>query len=254
MTARAISFAALGALFMAMLAGPDVRGQSVVSDISQHEIELEHSFEGLSLLIFGAIDHRSESGHAGPFEVIVLLRGPAEDIVVRRKERTGGIWVNRSAQFFDDVPGYLAIAASAPLDEIADAEVRSKLGLGLVLDSEGDEGDAVRAEFVAGLMRVQTRAGLFTSDVVPLEVNSDTLFQARFLLPSHTPVGRYKAEAILFEGGRQVSRSTTIIQVRQAGFVLAVSSLAKRSPAIYGILAVLVALFAGWVAGFVGRR
>ncbi len=50
----------------------------------------------------------------GPGFPLSPSRGPQRAIVVRRKRRALGLWVNRDSVAFRNVPEYYAIAASRP--------------------------------------------------------------------------------------------------------------------------------------------
>ena len=68
--------------------------------------------------MFGALDM--------PGDVIVVVRGPLQRQIVRRKSRVSGIWLNTSAATFGNVPAFYAVAANRPLVDIADAKVRAR--------------------------------------------------------------------------------------------------------------------------------
>ncbi len=53
-------------------------------------------FAGADVLLFGTTD--------GPGDVVVVVKGPVADVDVLRKERVGGIWINRKGLGFQNVP------------------------------------------------------------------------------------------------------------------------------------------------------
>ena len=99
---------------------------ALVTDLSSHLISITSNFSGADLLLFGAVE-------GGPGDVVVVVRGPEIPVVVRKKNRLAGIWINREAVEFRRVPGYYAIAANRPLREIAPDGVLGRLELGLHL-------------------------------------------------------------------------------------------------------------------------
>ena len=86
------------------------RGESLVADLTSHLIAITTGFTGASVVLFGATD--------GPADVVVAVRGPDRQIMVRRKSRVAGIWVNTEELIFANVPSFYAMAASRPLKEI----------------------------------------------------------------------------------------------------------------------------------------
>ena len=51
-------------------------------------------------------------------------------MVVRRKERVAGIWVNGAGETFPSVPGFYAVLASRPFRAITTEETLKTLGIG----------------------------------------------------------------------------------------------------------------------------
>ena len=84
------------------------QGESVELDTSTREVSIEPDFNGAEIVIFGAVDNSQQpSATSGYYDIIIVIRGPAETIVTRRKERVAGVWINgrredisESAEFF----------------------------------------------------------------------------------------------------------------------------------------------------------
>ena len=113
------------ALLLVLVAGAasQLRPNGLVADLSDHLVAITTGFAGAEVLLFGAVED--------PGDVVVIVRGPKEDVVMHRKSRLGGIWVNTATMTFDEVPSFYAVAATRPLDEIAASSVllRNQIGL-----------------------------------------------------------------------------------------------------------------------------
>src|SRR3954468_6949844 len=94
---------------------PDV---PLVADLSSHLVAITTGFSGTDVLLFGATN--------GPGDIAVVVRGPAEDAVIRRKGRAGPIWVNADQITWREVPSYYRVASSRPLDEFAPQTLLSR--------------------------------------------------------------------------------------------------------------------------------
>ena len=68
------------------------------------------------------------------------------------------------------------------------------------------------------------------------------------------PTGSYVAEIFHFNSGQLVSVNSKKLTVRKAGVEAAIYNYAHDHAAIYGIVAILVALFAGWFGSVVFRK
>ena len=53
-----------------------------------------------------------------PLEVVITVAGPSLPVMVRRKEKRYGIWVNTDAVEVDLAPSFYAIATSNPFEDV----------------------------------------------------------------------------------------------------------------------------------------
>ncbi len=227
-----------------------LRAQEIVTDISQYEIELRHSFTGETLLLFGAIN--SDDVESARYDIVIAITGEVRSQLVRKKERVYGFWVNTEAKLLENVPVYYALASTRPLSQIADAEVLANLKLGI--GNQDFTATAVPADYIEGLIRNKENERLFAISTEEMPVTSGVLFRADFFFPATVPSGSYTAAAYLFQDGVLLGRTDKVIRIDKAGFERAVYTLATERPRLYGIMAVIIALLAGWLAGFVTRR
>ncbi len=222
---------------------------SLVVDLSSNQIEIKTDFTGTNLLLFGAIDRKGD--------VVVVVRGPLRQEIVRRKERVAGIWINRAAVTFDGVPGYNFVASSRPLSQIASEETLRRLQIGserLRLKPVGLADESLAAEFRTGLIDLKKREALYSGKPGQVSIRSAKLFRADLKFPSNVPTGSYTAEIYHFDSGKPVSVSRTKLSVQKAGVEAAIYNYAHEHSALYGIVAILIALFAGWLGGVIFRK
>jgi len=235
--AKGWGFAAL------ILLSAPAHGEAVVADLTSHLIAITTGFTGASVVLFGAID--------GPGEVAVVARGPDREITVRRKSRIAGIWVNSREMTFANVPSFYFVAASRPLEEIISPATAAfyRLGVGnLQLKPEGMAPTRVGDEFVTALVRQQQRARLFPDTVSTVSFVGERLFRTTIEFPSNVPVGTYLVEVFLIRDKDVVGGQTTPLVVSKVGIGADVFGFAGRRPALYGAIAVLTAMVAGWLA------
>ncbi len=225
------------------------RADYLIADLSDHRIEITSGFTGAEVLLFGTRE--------GDGDIVVVLRGPPEPLVVRRKSRTFGLWLNRDSMVFTDAPGYYAVAANRPLAEIAAPGLLEDLAIGfenLPLELYDSDNQAELATFRTALLRNMGKVGLYSGAIAQIRFVGSQLFRTTFELPANVPTGLYHADIFLIDNGALVSRRTTALQIRKSGFEAALSSFAQYQPLLYGLVAVVVALVAGWTAGMVFRK
>ena len=73
-------------------------------------------------------------------------------------------------------------------------------------------------------------------------------------LPANAPIAQYHADTYLFRDGRLISSQRVPISIARVGFERRIHDLATNWSLLYGILTVLLALAAGWVAANLFRR
>ena len=92
--------------------------EEVVLGLSKDEIAITATFDGSDILVFGAVKRETPIPDGPPLEVVVAVSGPSEPVVVRRKSRKFGIWVNTSSVVSDSAPSFYAVGTSGPLQEV----------------------------------------------------------------------------------------------------------------------------------------
>ncbi len=245
-----------------LLAAPLVMGQAkpvLVPDVSQRDIEIKYSFTGAELLLFGAILYPGgrlpEPGHRT--DVAIVLKGPAQSIIIREKEKVAGIWVNAEALRYRSAPSFYAIASSRPIAALVDARTRAIYELGLdslQLSPASAAPSVVQDRFTRGLVEQRRRTGLFVEAPGAVEITGGVLYRARLTIPARVPTGRFTAETFLIRDGRVLAAAVRDIDVRKTGFERFVTRAADRHAILYGLTAVALSALLGWGAGRIARR
>jgi uncharacterized protein (TIGR02186 family) len=242
-------------LLWPLLAGAAPIG--LITQLSQARIDINTTFRGAELLVFGAIQYpRGQAPDDSP-DISVVVRGPSAPVTVRRKERIAGIWVNAQAVRFESVPGFYAVAATRPIAELADERTTAIYEIGirnLQLSPVSAAGDATTRTFEAGLVAARERAGLFAERPGGVELTRDVLYAARIALPAAVPVGEYAAEIHLIRKGRVLASTSAPFVIDKSGFERWVYVNAQEHSLAYGLSAVAAALMAGVLAAAVTRR
>lgn len=244
-------------LLFVVLAAPGAKEPILVPDVSQREVEIRFSFSGAELLLFGAILYPDGRIPDKPADIVVILKGPEQRILMREKQKVAGMWVNVDSMRFHSAPSFYAIASSRPLAELADERTAAIYEFGLnrmQLSPSSFEDSAQITRFEEGLIDLKQRNGLFVERPGSVEITGGTLYRARLPLSARALVGQYTAETFLIQDGRVVAAAIRDIVVRKTGFERFVAIAADKWPFLYGIAAVLTAVTMGWIAGQAGRR
>lgn len=233
----------------ALFVGWEAAAQELVVDLSDPVVAITAGFAGTDLLLFGATQ--------GSGDVVLIVRGPLQDEVVRRKERVGGVWVNRRQVVFEQVPSYYFVAGNRPLDEFVPEEIARLHQIGiahLVLSPHLEQPIVEEYEvFRDALVRNKQRQGLYAREPGNLIFRGKHLFRSDVHFPANVPTGTYGIDVYLIRDGRIAASQTTLLNVRKFGLEAEVFDFAHRHSAAYGLLAIIIAVVAGWLGNAVFR-
>ena len=222
----------------------------LIVNLSLARVSITSAFQGESILMFGMFDP--------PGEIVVVVQGPAARETVMRKQRVLGLWLNTGRQSFDDVPAYYAIAASQPLQRLlargAGGEILSLEDRLSTIKPATPRDAAELAKFRSGLVEVKRQEGLYPAAIGQVTVQAGRLFRVDLPFPSRLPEGIYEIKAYLLRDGKIVAAVSRPLPVGKVGFSAQLAGWSAHEGALYGLGAILMALFAGWIGGAIVRR
>jgi uncharacterized protein (TIGR02186 family) len=245
---------------IALASGPAAAERLVIS-LSNHRVLVTSSFTGIDLVLFGSVEgDQAAKPRPNGYDVVVTVSGPRIIERTRRKERVLGIWVNAESRTFINVPSYLAVLSSKPVEGIASPDILRRLQVGLenILLPQRigpDIADVVHNDpFRMAFLRLKQEHGLYVEKENGVTFLTPTLFRADIPLPKTAPFGIYDVDVKLFADGAMIAQSTSAIEVIKVGFEQFVANAARDYGLLYGLTIAAIALLIGWFASVVFRR
>ncbi len=120
---RTVAPALIGLVML--LAGPAMAApKQIVADLSDSRVDITSSYHGTELLLFGAYE-----GMPGD-DIILVVQGPATDIIQRRKAKRAGIWVNVETKIWQEAPSFYHVFATDELSSIANEQALGNATVG----------------------------------------------------------------------------------------------------------------------------
>jgi hypothetical protein len=116
-----------------------------------------------------------------------------------------------------------------------------------------EQAGVLAQDFLQGLIRLLEGKGLYLKEEKAVSL-SGGIFRARFRLPAEAPLGEYRVAAYGLSGGEARLLAESRFAVNAEGAAAWLARQSRERPVGYGLIAVLIALAAGAVAGFVFRR
>jgi uncharacterized protein (TIGR02186 family) len=251
----------LAAAVLIIGTAPQAAAERLITSLSQHRVMVTSSFTGSEVVLFGGIER--ENGQLplrGGYDIAVAVSGPRQDIVVFRKQRVLGIWVNYESRVFDNVPSYLSVLTNRPLEAMASTEILRRLQIGLdniPLPQRSDDRSADAAgneTFRAAFLNLKEDHQLYRQESNGVTFLTPALFRASIPLPAEVPIGTYDVDVTLFADGAAIARTPSALEIFKVGFEQIVTTSAQTHGLIYGIITAMMAILTGWFASVVFRR
>jgi uncharacterized protein (TIGR02186 family) len=257
MSMRRIGLTTLLIAALVFAPGAAAQAERLVVSLSTHRVLITSSYTGVDLVLFGSIERDAATvARRGGYDIVVKVTGPPLNMVVRRKERVAGIWVNIDSQKFEKAPAYLAVLSNRLLSAIASPDMLRRLEVGLrqtVISASKvnmDEDDP----FLTAFARLNRDHGLYRQDPSAVTFLTPNLFRTGIELPSNAPNGNYEVDVKLFGDGVMLARQTSAIEIVKVGLEQFVATSSREHDVLYGLATAGLALLTGWFASVVFRR
>lgn len=233
--------------------------ENIQIGLSTDKVAITADFSGADLTIFGALENADPLiSRQGRYDVIVVLEGPARPVVVRRKDRVLGMWINMQSEVFVNVPASYSVATTRQLQDITDPNNYRQLSLGpdniYIEPMDKDGNPATIAEFTAALRQLKEKSGLYSENIGGVQFLSQSLFRATLDLAPNVPVGTHKARAFLFRNGLFIKENSAQLAIVKSGFEQSIFRFANDYSLLYGLFAIALAMLTGWLGRVMFRK
>ncbi len=223
---------------------------------SSDHIAIGSDFTGAELTVFGGIERAAEDPKRnGPYDAIMIVRGPQGSVAVREKKPVGPFWLNGAQHRFQSVPSFLSILSDRPVEEIIDQKSKAQLSASVEAQFAAHEAtEPESGNFAAALIRIRRAQGLYGDDPDAIFFLSSTLFRTTIRLPGAAPLGHYEVEVKAFAEGEEIAATKTDFWVNRSGFEHVLATAARQHGVAYGLAVIAMALGFGSIASMIFRR
>lgn len=192
-------------------------------------------------------------------DLIVKISSEPTDAHMKFKGKAAGLfWMKMGDISFEHVPAAYLLYTSRDLDSLLPENQRIKEGIGFesiiagtTVESSADGMDPDRwidefIKFKKAEKLYQVREGSITRNKDAYRLDIDWPYQAA--------PGTYNIEVIAVRDGSIINRAETSLTVARTGIVAQLSNLAFNHASVYGILAIFVAMAAGFAVGALFKK
>lgn len=241
---------ALSFLFASLVSPPPAlrAEQSVTVNLEPASVNISAFYNGTNVTVQGEAPADAE--------LLIRLSGTRHDVTLKKKGKVGGLlWMNVGEVTFANAPSVYLLYTSKGLGEMAAAENQNRwhnLGLGFeairqeieVLPVPNDK-EVVFKEF----MKLKKHEDLYKlePDAVHFSGAGGAMksYTATIHVPPKLKPDTYQVDVIAVNGDEIVEVANTQLTLTQIGFPAFLSSMAFGSALVYGIMSVVIAIFAG---------
>jgi uncharacterized protein (TIGR02186 family) len=188
---------------------------------------------------------------------VIVLEAGNEKVTLNRKGRVAGIWLNVAQVEVSNVPNVYILAASDKLENICSPFVHKQLGLGfdylrgqMKFTCEKPLSGTEFKEF----LKLKTSGGTYNLDInINLEDDGPGRQEVSAVLPvpATVPPGTYNVLLYCFVDGKPVHRGTAELSIERVGLAHLMADMAYNKSALYGVMAIVVAMLVGIGMGVV---
>lgn len=220
----------------------------IISGISTNKINIDSNFTGEEILLFGA------KGDVG--DVVVVVRGPKKNYIINKKAEVLGVWLNRKRVEFNGVYSYYSFFATDE-SNLKNKILLKNLQIGqnnIALKTKKEQKEIDKIHFSYQLINKMSERELYMKNYDEIQFLDESLFKVMIGFPKNISRGEYLVEIYLIDDGNLTAFQSIPIYVNQVGFSAAVNDMAYYNPFLYAMIAIFLAVIAGFAANFIFNK
>ena len=243
-------YAFLAGIFFIVMAMPVVQAQALTCQVTPDAVPINLMYNGATLTVSG-ISGQGE-------DLLVKVSSPASDVHLKYKGKASGLfWMKMGNMEFKNVPNVYMLFSTGSIENLLDANSRTDNMIGYDAIRAGStmersDGVEVEGKWFDEFLKFKKTEKLYNvqeGTIVRRQGANGDEFSLTVAWPFQAPPATYTVDVFAVRDGKVVERASAPLTVAQAGIVKQLSGLAFNNAAVYGILAVIIAMVAGFAVG-----
>lgn len=226
-------------------------GQAYAIHVSPETVKVSATYNGQDIAVTGEIK--------GDEEAVVQIIGDSSKVELKQKGKVGGLlWMTVGHISISNAPTAYLVCLPKSIDDLRkdNDPIWEKLNIGfsslqgnMVFEPEPENRERLFTDFID----LKTHDNLYHifGDVLQYDKDpeGDREFKAIIHIPAKMPVADYQVKVLRLKNGEVVGIEEANLKLEETGFPLLISKLAFNHSLLYGVLAVVIAVFAGLFMG-----
>jgi uncharacterized protein (TIGR02186 family) len=249
------------AIFLLILAGCMIfifsrpASAELTTQVSPQNIAIKLLYHGTRLNIKGQSNTNDD--------LIIKVSSDPIDAHMKFKGKAAGLfWMKMGDITFEQVPAVYMLATSRDLDSLLQKEQQVNKGIGFESIKAGTKVETSvpgmdPTRWIDEFIKFKKSEKLYTlkeGAIIQHQGAQGNEYQLDLDWPYQAGPGTYNIEVLAVHDGKVVDKTTTSLEVARAGIVATLSNLAFNQPAVYGIIAIIVAMAAGFAVGALFKK
>ena len=243
-------------LFMLTL-GHSQTASAITCAVSPEVVPILLRYNGADLSVTGT----SKAGD----DLIIRISNDHSDAHYKYKGKAAGLfWMKKGDVSFKNVPGVYMLYSTGEIDHLLNEETQKSNQIGIkglkaasTMETESTElqgqDERWKNEFIR-FKESQKLYAIHTGTVTRQHGQEKDTFQVDVRWPYQAGPGTYTVEALAIRNGQIVETSKSQFTVKRAGLVKKLSTMAFKNSALYGLMAVVIAIIAGFAVGIIFKK
>jgi len=224
-----------------------VQAESATLQVSPDVVEINSFFQGRYVTVTGTLPEG--------LGAVVEVTGPTAEEHLMRKGRRGPLWMNVGAINVTGAPSIYIVMSSAP--DLLEGKGAATWGFPFLTKNLSLSGDLETVEhtmFKQQFLELKQSQKLYASLPGGLTVSAAgdgrQKVTGKFWLPSNIRPNTYKVCLTSVKDGQPAGQTCIDLGVEMVGFPAFLMTMAYDHAALYGLLAILIALVVGAIMGY----
>ncbi|MEW6387459.1 MAG: TIGR02186 family protein [Thermodesulfobacteriota bacterium] len=217
--------------------------------ITPEQIDIGAFFEGTQVQITGEIPTGSQA-------VLEIVGGTKAEHLMRKGRRLG-LWMNVGEIEVHEAPSLYLAAATDPrlLSSSGNGPAWGFAALKKRVRFSGQIQAQEKDQLFQQFLALKESEELYDTSGKPQVISGSAqgtlLVRTNFWLPGRIQPGTYRVGLSIISPGGKVTQTWAVLPVKAVGFPALLASLAYQHEALYGILAVIIAIVTGYIMGLI---
>lgn len=234
-----------------------VPARAVTCQVTPAEVKIGLNYHGASLTVTG-------ENQAGD-DLIIRIGNEAGEAHYKYMGKASGLfWMKKGDVSFKNVPGVYLLYSSREMEHLLDeaAQKANLIGYKALqeaaeMESASPEVQGDEARWKSEFIRFKQKQNLYaihTSTVTRQHGQANDTYSVEVAWPFQAPPGTYTVETLALRDGQVAERARASFTVARTGVVAQLTDLAFNKAALYGIMAVVIAIIAGFAVGMIFKK